>query len=240
MFPCRPGEKRPATEHGLQDAKTDAASIIAYWSKRPDANIGVATGAVSGIFVLDVDEDEGVDGMGELFKLEDQYDELPTTLSVKTPRGGSHLYFQHPGWAIRNTAGFPAPGLDIRGDGGYVLIPSSQGPAGGYVVDEPAPIAIAPAWLLDLLKNHQLRLDKVGGTTADHAARISAGATQGERNTHMASEVGWLFTLTPSWREVLALARGINALVRPPLDDKEVQQVVQSIGKAEARKLRAA
>jgi hypothetical protein len=110
--------------------------------------VGIVTGAVSGIFVVDLDVKNGVDGVANFAAL----GEVPPTYTVATPTGGFHLYFRHPGFRVRNSAPNSNPialGVDIRGDGGYVVAPGSPHRNGGrYAVAADLPIAEAPAWLL--------------------------------------------------------------------------------------------
>lgn len=149
VFPCKP-DKSPYTEHGFKDATTDPFQIERWLQQWPDAMIGMATGARSGIVVIDVDIKNGVDGFAELAK---RGIEMPTdAVEVKTPSGGSHFYFSiQPGQSFRNSAGKIAPGVDVRADGGYVIVPPSRpapdGPAYHYARDggrlSPLPDTIA-------------------------------------------------------------------------------------------------
>lgn len=145
--PCGSPGKHPATPHGLKDATTDEAVIRAMWERHARANVAVATGAVSGIVVLDVDAGKG--GFETLARLEEEHGALPATLTVATGGGGLHLYFRHPGVPVRNSVRKLGPGLDIRGDGGYVIAPPSNHRSGGTYTwkDEREP-AEMPAWLL--------------------------------------------------------------------------------------------
>jgi hypothetical protein len=149
VFPCRVDEKEPATPRGFKDAKCSEATVRAVWGKNPDLNVAVRTGEASGLVALDVDGDHGADS---LRALERKYGDLPKTYSVTTQSGGTHYYFQHPGGTLRNTAGTLAPGLDTRGDGGYVLAAGSVVNGRPYVVDEDVEVAPMPGWLLDLLR----------------------------------------------------------------------------------------
>jgi hypothetical protein len=106
--------------HGVHDATTEEACITRWWTEVPDANIGIATGAVSGLVVLDVD---GEDGEASLAALEREHGPLPLTPTVLTGKG-RHLYFTHPGVPVPNRVRV-APGLDVRGDAGYVVAPPS-------------------------------------------------------------------------------------------------------------------
>lgn len=105
IFPCRPRDKRPATLNGLNDATTDPIEIENWWHQNPNYNIAIATGAVSGIFVVDLD---GADAEAELRKLEAQHGELPATVESITGRG-RHLFFKWPETPVRNSAGRIAP-----------------------------------------------------------------------------------------------------------------------------------
>jgi hypothetical protein len=108
---------------GVKNATTDPDTIRNWWTRRPEANIGLATGKPSGLIVLDVDPDKG--GFEALSALIRRYGPLPETFVVYTGGGGLHFYFNHPGGHVPNSSGTVGPGLDIRGDGGYVLLPPS-------------------------------------------------------------------------------------------------------------------
>ena len=150
--------KHPRTKNGLNDATTNEALIAASWERAPNANVGVRTGLESGFFVLDVDIDpgKGIDGPATLAALEAEHGELPTTRTAQTGRGGRHYLFQHPGPGMRisNDAGKRlGHGLDVRGDGGYIVAPPSLHASGRtYEWENDHPIAVAPAWLLERAK----------------------------------------------------------------------------------------
>ncbi len=167
VFPCR--GKVPLTGNGFHDATTDPAAIKAMF-RAPDAAVAICTGKASGLVVLDVDGDDGAESLRQL---ERERGELPRTASVKTPRGGQHFYFQHPGGEVRNSTGKLGCGLDVRGDGGYVVAP----PSPGYLHDEVAPVAAPPEWLVGLMR----MADRKGGETR------GADIPNGERNTTLAS-----------------------------------------------------
>lgn len=242
VFPCVTGKKVPATPEGFHNATRDRERIIAYWTKMPHANVAVATGAISAVVVidLDVDVEVGIDGRDSMAKLEAEYEELPETLTAITPRKGTHLYFRHPGVDIHNAVGV-VPGLDVRGDGGYVLLPDSTVAGQPYEFTDRSNIAPLPQWLLQMLLELQrksLSADLKNGR--DWAAFITVGATQGERDTRMTKAVGHLYRQLPAdgqrAREVMAWAKVLNGNVRPPLDLKDLERIVKSIGRAEARR----
>ncbi|MBA2669389.1 MAG: bifunctional DNA primase/polymerase [Gemmatimonadetes bacterium] len=121
----KPG-KHPRTAHGWKDASSDPEQIRAWWDAHPDANVGIATGEVSGIWVLDVDAQNG--GMRELARLEEEHGTLSTTAAVRTGGGGLHLFFTYTK-GMKSRCGV-LPGIDVRGDGGLVVAPPSLHPSG--------------------------------------------------------------------------------------------------------------
>jgi hypothetical protein len=126
VFPCNK-DKHPLVEHGLLDASRDAAVITAWWRCWPMALIGTPTGLPDGFVVLDVDvkraDQNGFDTLAEL-----GHAILPDTPMVHTPSSGLHIYFRTPARELRNTTGNKGRGigrgLDWRGQGGYVCVPS--------------------------------------------------------------------------------------------------------------------
>ena len=144
--------KHPRTRHGLKEANRNLDLIWKWWRRWPDANIGILTGRESRIVVLDVDARH--DGERSLEVLEATYDRLPPTLTAHSGGGGRHLYFQHPGGHMTTSAQLGGlSGLDIRGDGGYIVAPPSLHQSGHPYswVDPAQPLAALPIWLCDLL-----------------------------------------------------------------------------------------
>ncbi len=103
VFPCHKEGKTPITEHGLNDASRDPEAIRRWWEQTPQANIGLPTGAASGLFALDVDGPEGEEALARLIEANGP---LPDTWEQQTGRG-RHVLFAYPknGAAIRNSAG---------------------------------------------------------------------------------------------------------------------------------------
>jgi hypothetical protein len=138
--------KRPITPRGFKDATREAAEIRRMFSRPGAVMIGVPTGAISGFFVVDVDCKNGAPGM--VWLSANRWRLLPETRWHETRSGGVHLLFAMPeGRTIRNSASKIAPGIDIRGDGGFVIVP----PSPGYMLQHRAPIEPAPGWLLDAI-----------------------------------------------------------------------------------------
>ncbi|MEW6474294.1 MAG: bifunctional DNA primase/polymerase [Actinomycetota bacterium] len=143
---CTSPAKHPRTRRGLNEATTDPETVAAWWRRWPSANLALRTGAASGLVVIDVDPAHG--GDASLARLVAEHGPLPRTLTVATGSGGRHYYFAHPGQPVRNSAGVLGPGLDVRGDGGYVVAPPSRHITGGTYqwANEAGPEAL-PAWL---------------------------------------------------------------------------------------------
>lgn len=151
---CTSPGKHPRTQHGLEDGTTDGDQIRTWWGRWPKANVGIVTGAVSGLIVLDIDADKG--GFQSLDDMQAENEQLDDTITVNTGGGGRHLYFAHPGTPIGNR-GRMRPGIDFRGDGGYVVAPPSGHQSGrqyewAIELDEPAPL---PAWLETELRERE-------------------------------------------------------------------------------------
>jgi hypothetical protein len=215
VFPCN--GKYPLTEHGFRDATTDSSVIEAWWSRWPDANVAIRTGVASDLVVLDVDGDDGAES---LRRLEREHGELPRTASVKTPSGGSHFYFRHPGDEIRSSVRKLAPALDVRAEGGYVIAP----PSPGYESDEEAPIAEAPEWLVGLMRE--------ASRNGAAAPKVGPAIPKGKRNDTLARLAG---TMRRPGMEVPAIVAALkieNAnRCKPPLPEAEVERIAASIGR---------
>ena len=126
VFPCVPGGKRPLTAHGFQDASTDPTLIESWWDRWPDANIGVPTGAASGVDVVDVDVHSKGTGFGDFEKARRAGLVEGWAWLVRTPSGGLHAYF--PRCSVHEQRSWQVPGkhIDFRGDGGYIIVPPSR------------------------------------------------------------------------------------------------------------------
>jgi hypothetical protein len=125
---------------------------------RDRCGIGVPTGAINRIFVVDVDTvaGHGVDGIGTMRKLEREHGKLPKTLKAMSPSGSVHYYFRHPGDGIKIVSRAIALGVDCKGDGGQVAAPPSMNSSGGrYRWINSLPIAKAPKWLLAMVQEKE-------------------------------------------------------------------------------------
>lgn len=230
-FPISPNSKIPLKESsGYKDAQIDEPNIIRLFSKSSDCNIAIATGEKSKLIVIDVDNKNGINGNESLEKLQQENKRLPQTVCQRTPNGGHHLFFSlPPGLTIPCSASAIGPGLDIRGEGGYIVVaPSSI--AGRRYHWEPGlspfecQIAEAPDWLIRLptAKKRNFRIDLSGddksireGYRNDRLFEIGVVAKRNGLNT--------ADTLSP----YLTSVNELNC--NPPLAKEEVQSIVKSV-----------
>ena len=192
VFPLMARGKYPLVSkkeggRGYKDATTEEEVIRSWYAKEPNANIGLVTGGINKVFVLDVDGKQGEKSLDDLIE---KHGPLPETVEVLTGKG-RHLYFQLPGERVRCSASRLSPGLDIRAEGGYAVAPPSIHENGnvydGEVIREK--IAEAPQWLLDLVVESR----SIGTQLANkHKASFPSRLPEGSRNEGMARFAGHL------------------------------------------------
>src|SRR5262249_26918109 len=186
VFPCNPIDKRPLTPNGFKDATRDETQILAWWQQYPNAMIGVPMGPASGLWAIDLDLDPAkkIDGKATLDRLVAQRGPLPQTWVSVTPRGGQHLIFAwDPNVDIRNSASKIGPGIDVRGNGGYICLPPSLYATGGAYQWEPSGpqnAALAPLWLVALAKATKAKA--WARAALDRECKNVAAALRGTRN----------------------------------------------------------
>lgn len=239
VFPIRYKEKVPLTGHGFKDAVNNEKDFFSLCKGQRKVNIGLPTGDVNGVFVIDFDYSHGG---GEAEEKMTARSILPPTLKVKTANG-YHYYYKMPfDCDIRNSAGKIAPGVDVRGNGGYVVLPPSVHPTAFiYAWANSLPIAYPSEELITLAKGGTLvppadfhDLQSGGqGQERPQAGCTSTGQTyaEGQRNER-------LFALACSLSrqvkgEVFAdMLRLFNQTrCTPPLPDIEVESMIARVGK---------
>jgi len=230
VFPCIPHSKKPLTQNGFHDATTDTDQIIEWWEAEPNANIAIAT---AGLVVIDVD---GADNTW----LQDQrelYSKLGENAICVTPRGGTHYWFaQLDGEAVDSSVGRIAPNVDIRANGGYVVVPPSvidddgKGIHGQYnwvatqrlsMRSELTPI---PDWLLQLIRD--------GKRTESIVLPGELQIGEGQRNASLTRLAGVVRRYGAGEGEIRAFLRAINwNRCDPPLDNTEVDIIARSVSR---------
>lgn len=218
-FRLRPGGKEPLTEHGFKDATRDERKLLHAWEGTPDANIGIDLGR-SGCFVVDIDPKVGVDPDDVLQAIEAPHVMVHTGT---TPGGvrGVHLYYR----GRRSTCKTKLAGVEIRGDGAYVVAPGSLHPS-GVVYDGHLPAVEQlpePPPMVDALIEVSLRRNGA-------APAVEGPIESGARNDTLTSLAGTMRRRGMSEGAILEALRVENRRCRPPLDDRELQTIARSIG----------
>ena len=194
VFPCESDGKRPLTRRGFLDATSDLAQVAAWWSRTPEANIGLPTGAVSGVVVVDVDVHGPVDGRVAWRRASEAGLVDGAGLLVRTPTGGAHAYFPATSGTVQRSWQAANAGVDFRGDGGYIIAPPSHRTIDGtvrrYEIADIAAHSVGPvdaARLRDFLDPRPAapsrNSDAVTATVdAERLAAWVASRGEGERN----------------------------------------------------------
>ena len=222
---CENAGKHPRLGAWQKRATNDLDQVTAWWSADPRCGIGVATGKGSGVWVLDIDTKTDPDGYQSLRALEKEHGTLPETLTALTGSGGAHFYFAIPdNVEIRNRAGV-RPGIDVRGEGGYVVAPPSAHKSGRPYTweagEDDQKVADAPPWLLDLVT-------KSSRTTE----RVQAREEIAENRNDSLMRLGCALRSSGLYeQEIAAALQKANALrCRPPLSPNEVAKIAASCG----------
>ncbi|MFC1609977.1 bifunctional DNA primase/polymerase [Myxococcota bacterium] len=234
---CTRVAKHPALPTGVYGATRDIEAIAGWWA-RP-WNVAIATGALSRLWVLDVD---GAEGMASMARAELEHGRLPQTVTAQTGGGGLHLLWQLPKERVANRVGL-LPGVDVRGEGGYIVVPPSRHVSGQRYTwhDGRGPhqvaVAEAPPWLLTVAN---CRING-RGERHDWPALFRTRVPEGERNHALAQRAGYLLQLGVD-REVATelLVAWSHGHCTPALPDREVRRTVQSIAQRESRRRRTA
>jgi hypothetical protein len=213
VFPCE--KKIPLTgTGGFKNATCDLKLLLEWWTKNPQAQIGVPTGSINRLLVLDVD---GPEGEAALQKLN-----LPETFTVETRPGRKQFWFAQPeGVTTRNSAGLLAPQIDTRGDGGYVIAPPSIHHQTGkpYRVVKNLPWATAPAALIE--------------PRSVLPAKPTSGdlIVQGKRHQTLLSIAGALRARGLSQPLILHQLEIVNQRqCDPPLDGADLERIAAFVG----------
>jgi hypothetical protein len=229
VIPIEPRGKRPLIRWQVYRYRRPDGSEVAEWFRRwPDANLAVVTGIVSRLAVLDLDPRHGANA--SLLQLEREHGPFAQTVEARTGGGGRHWYFAHPGEILRNRVGV-VPGVDLRGDGGYVVAPPSIHACGESYLWERSPAICRLMPLPDWLAQSPSGDPNRRGHPLSHWRRLlREGVSEGERNNTIASLTGHLLWhgVDPEVTMELLLSWNV-ARCRPPLEPEEVVRTVGSI-----------
>jgi hypothetical protein len=222
VFACEPGGKRPHSRlapNGFKNATTDPDTIREWFDLEPTANIGMPTGLPTTYTVLDVDikPEENIQGDTTLDGLVALNGDLPITRLQRTPSGGMHFCFASVS-GLGNSAGSLGKGLDIRGEGGYIVVAPSVLPTGVYTWVNDAELAPIPEWITAKL------------TTAKKTKyKVPADAGPGNRNDTL-----WKLgrSLRATGNDELSIGAALiarNQGFSPPLSDAEVDSIIARV-----------
>lgn len=223
---CKSIGKHPIPFKWSEAASGDTDAIKSWWRTFKKANLGIVAGKQSGIVVLDIDPRHS--GNESLDDLQVKMGKLPDTATVMTGSGGLHLYFKHPGGLVKNSAGALGAGIDVRGDGGFVVGPGSLHQCGGFYDWEassaPTDVGFAemPQWLQKLI--YEPPKQKIPTTEA------SGFVIEGGRNVWLTSLAGSIRRKGCGYKPIMAALWYANLeSCNPPLDKMEVEKIAKSI-----------
>lgn len=225
---CTSPGKHPILIGGVHAATSDATEVVKLWRAHPGANVGIATGKISGLIALDVDPRNG--GKVTVQRLFNECDTHPRTPTSDTGGGGFHRLFRYPETTCR-TLHSPADlnGLDLLSDGAFIVAPPSRHVSGKCYQwrkdRDPASVRLSslPAsWLT--------RIQLPAAAPVQQPTSQVDGIVEGNRNNHLTSRAGVLRQANLSDGAILAALRSENAeRCQPPLEDEEVIRIAQSV-----------
>ncbi len=227
---CPAPGKHPRINKWQTDWTKDHAQVKAWLKRWPNMNVGIATGEPSGVIVLDVDGEEGMESLREL---EIKHGELPDTWRAISGSGWPHIYFRCPSnvCELKNESKF-RPGLDIRVNGGQIVAPGSLHPSGNFYEWEtlfhPDEVELAdmPEWMFNIIR------DFCRKNTSESIPAAGELIQEGQRNNTLTRIAGKLRHDGLTEDEILAALLRINQnRCNPPLSENEVKTIANSIGK---------
>ena len=220
VFPVRL-DKKPLTEHGLKDATQTQQGVKEYWTKWPDAGIGIVT---DNIIVLDFDAKSG--GLSSLEIIQKNFG-LPDTRIHGTGGGGFHYIYLNPnGTNIRNATRLGGyPGVDLRANGGYIVVPPSHHPSGNdYYIYCYTPPAIAPQWLMTMATKR--------AETTNTAPIEGEPILEGQRNAILTKMAGAMRRQGMTGEEIETALLITNKRCQPgPLPVEEIRTIAKSVSR---------
>lgn len=232
---CKSPGKHPITKNGLKDASVDPDQITAWWTDHPSANIGLATGSQSNLWIIDVDNKHSVEvgnilvGQGDLSirEIENEHGPIPEGRYVDTGGGGRHYYFAFSDGCGGNRTGI-RDGIDVRGEGGYVVAPPSVHVSGHVYQwgNQDVLPGAAPGWLVALA--HQERNPGEDFGPDDLIVEGSRNAYLHALGARYRREQG--FT---DWQLFGLLMAHNHHQCSPPLTSDEVRQIARNCAKYE-------
>lgn len=239
VIPVNPKNKHPYTKQGSHDASKDPEVIKDWWFNHPHANVAIVTGKASGLVVIDEDYDEpkGIDGIHELKMWENENGKLPDTCTAVTGRGGYHLYYRIPEDAEFKNHISIIDGVDVRGEGGYVVAPPSIHANGKPYEWDDSPFENEITMIDDtVIKFLSIKDDSEGETSEDGTKQtfvVPEVIPEGKRNDTLFKLAASLWSSRRLSKEAVIAAVKVenNLKCNPPLPDDEIIRTVESATK---------
>lgn len=215
--------KTPLTDAELRD----------WWERYPDSNVGIVTGAISGIAVIDIDGEEGIEALRDAGL---PVDELPLSPTVRTGSGGLHIYLRYPEIGEVRTGAGILPKVDIRGDGGFVVAPPSVHHSGGSYtwlkgrsIEDVDPADFDFGQLVSTADtNSSEESVKIAASTKWFEKHLM-GVKEGGRNEAAARLAGRYYGMGLTLKEVQVLLHLWNLNNEPPINEEELKRTIRSI-----------
>jgi len=230
---CSSAAKHPRIKKWQESGTTEPKNIRRWWRKWPDANIGILTGAKSGLVVLDVDDGCDRPGSEELARIRKQHGVEPT-YSITTGKG-SHLYFRHPGTTVVGKVKLFGAGLDVRADGNYVVAaPSMHANGTRYaIVNGDVPLATMPLWLMqETIKGTEQEISK-GSNMRQANSEVRGEILEGERDNRLfriGSAMRGQSAMSQTEIEAALLTHNAKHCV-PPLSEEQIYKIAAQVCK---------
>lgn len=243
---CKNAGKHPKWDKqlipdGLLSATKNPEIINKWFTKWPDANIAVPTGEVSGFIAVDIDPRHG--GNQTWDDLIQEHGTIPDTVEALTGGGGRHILFKHPGQKVTSNQNGEAlgPGVDVKGDGGYIIVSPSLHESGGRYeweyssLPSETPIAEMPDWIKKKVMQKEGE-GKQGKIQSSYWLEVMQGVGEGQRNTTATQVLGHLLRRYVDPFMAWAIFEMWNERNDPPLSEKELHSIFNSIYSTELKR----
>lgn len=230
---CASPGKHPCSKHGKDDATTDEATIRSWWSRKPDAQVGMNCGA-SGVVTLDTDVHGETDGREAWAALVAEHGPaLETAPMAETPGGGFHALFRMNSDRIGCPTNAPlGVGIDVKGVGGSIILPSAASAGRDWVPGRELAAVLMPPLPRAVAELLTYTTTPAGRRRAAGQVEKAAAVAEGGRNAYLASRAGSMRRDGFSPAALLAALQVENAeACEPPLSAGEVEKIAASVGK---------